>query len=157
MKECIDSIESLYDKYMSLFSRYRTLAHSAAAKLGAPDWIEGMAYVQRLTKKNGKSYVVLELYRESGSRRKIGLGPLEGFSRERMYKVLNERFDLTKDEVDALLIVRYLKDLNRVLERLRYHVERVIELSKNIDVDIDRFINNTINQVKTDYRVAMVW
>ena len=157
VKECIDSIESLVQHYDSFLSRSRDLAYQAARKLGCPDWIEGMAYNQRLTKKNGRSYAVLVLYRESGSRRVISLGPIEKFSKDRLYEVLKEKYGLTREEVNALLYVRFLKDMTRVLDRLKYHATRVLELSNDIKDNPEEFIDNLINQVKTDYRVAVVW
>ncbi|NPA98863.1 MAG: hypothetical protein GXO43_05740 [Crenarchaeota archaeon] len=125
--------------------RIEKLAFSCLRKLGInPDDWDGKAYLVR--RSNGKSeYASLEIY-VGWKRKVIGLGRIEKFSKEKLYQVMNRRFGCSPDEVDALLLFRFLKEHYAKLDTAQYHLRRFHEIIEDLNKEFS--IDSLIESLK---------
>ncbi len=157
MEACLESINSLLERYYGFLESMKSKARSCLRKLGVD---EDLSVVNaRLTKtcksSRGPCYVTLEislLYQ----RRKISFGRIEKFDR----RVLEQRlrkFDITIDELDALLSLKRLKRIVENIKRIEYHAMRIKDLSESLDVSsIENMIDDEIKFLK-QIEVAARW
>ncbi len=148
---CLELNKLLRESRMNL-ERIKKLAFSCLKKLGidTSEW-SGRAYLVR--RSNGRSeYASLEIY-VGWKRRVIGLGRIEGFDKEKLYSVMNKRFGCSPDEVDALLLYRFLKEYYEKLDTAEYHLRRFHEIINDLTMEFS--IDSLIESIKS--REITIW
>lgn len=131
-------LEEKLNEIESRVKRIEDLALSAAAKLGVNDF-SGRVYLE----KNGRIWR-LRIADIWGNRKSVNITNAAMVTKELFYRAL-ERRGLSREEAAALVSYKFMRDRQRLLEKIRYHVNRAIELINELDLDLDVTVDEFIN------------
>jgi len=150
---CKELNDLLKEARMNL-EHIKKLAFSCIRKIGIdPEEWDGRAYLIR--RSNGKAeYASLEIYVDSWRRKVIGLGRLDKFNKEKLYRIMKTRFGCTADEVNALLLYRFLKQQYDKLDTAEYHLRRFYEIIQDLNKDLS--IDELVEYI-SGTREVLVW